>query len=252
MNSKPAVLIMTATITPPSYCPDLSRTDPIIRLNDYCEALKFYLTVSPRYIDRVIFVENSDSDLESLRRIAMETSHGKDVEFISYSGGNRFPPEYGKGYGEMMMMNYALDTSKIISKSDVIWKATGRLILLNIEKLIQKAPYPYEIYCDLHNSFKTLYLQSFFDPRFYSFTTVGYDKHFRLEPNMLTYSHIEHLYFEIISNRIPDSKIVPRFNRQPMISGYAAAENSNYSTLKKKAQRLVQQTIRYVAPSVWL
>lgn len=251
-GQRPIVLILTATINPPVNCPALLRSDPAVRLNDYCEALKYYLSLSSKSINRIIFVENSDSNLETLMNIEKHTKHNKLVEFIPFLGGNNFPPKYGKGYGEMLMLNYALDNSKIISGNELFWKATGRLILLNIESLIQNAPKSYDIYCDLHDSFRAIGLEFFFDPRFYSFTMKGYNKYLRLEADKLRYAHIEHLFYHIIKNGVHTGEIAPRFRDQPFISGYNGATNKYYFTRKKKIQRYAQQFMRYAAPWLWL
>jgi hypothetical protein len=252
LKQKPVVLIMTATIRPPINTPDLVRLDPKIRTLDYSEALKYYLNIGSDYIDRIIFADNSDSDLGDIKGVEKSIKHGKTVEFISFPSGNKYPPEYGKGYGEMMMLNYVLDNAKIITRSDIFWKATGRLILMNIESLIKSAPHPYAIYCDLHNSFKILSLDYFFDPRFYSFTMDGYNNYLRSSADKLKYSHIEHYYFDILKEGVEPGKVVPRFKKQPIIKGYSAAANDNYFTLRKRTQRQIQQILRYVAPWAWL
>jgi hypothetical protein len=251
LKKKPVVLIMTATIRPPINCPDLVRSDPEIRSNDYSEALKYYLNIGSDYIDRIIFVDNSDSDLGIFKDVEQSVKHEKTVEFISIPDGNKYPPEYGKGYGEMMMINYVLDNAKIITKSDIFWKATGRLILLNIESLIKSAPHPYAIYSDLHNSFNYLSLDYFFDPRFYSFTMDGYNNYLRYSADKLKYAHIEHYYFDILKAGVSPGKVVPRFKKQPVIKGYSAAANDSYFTFRKRTQRKIQQILRYVAPWVW-
>jgi hypothetical protein len=63
-EKKPVALVMTSTITPPPNVINLTRKDPKIRLNDYCEALRFYLGVPSKFIDRIVFIENSDTDLQ--------------------------------------------------------------------------------------------------------------------------------------------------------------------------------------------
>ena len=176
---RPTILLMTATITPPKGCPDLARVDPVLRMEDYYESLKYYLDVPIQLIDRIIFAENSDTDLTPLHECLKFNSQKKIIEFISFPNGNGFPPEYGKGYGEMLLIDYALDNSQIINEDDYIWKATGRLILSNLSSLIQKTPQNYDLYCDLHKDYAYLKLTHFFDPRFYSFTLKGYDRYFR-------------------------------------------------------------------------
>lgn len=250
---RPVVLLMTATITPPVNCPNLARVDPAVRINDYCNALKFYLDVPNKYIDRIIFAENSDSDLTPLKNeLANNNLLKKEVEFISYSGGNAFPPEYGKGYGEMLLIDFALDNSKIISKEDIIWKATGRLVLSNISKLIAGTAQGYNLYCDLHNEYKLLSLTRFFDPRFYSFTLEGYDLYFRPYTPSLKSQHIEHFFYDKLINRIASDLIIPRFLYTPIINGYLGATNNDYWSPRKRIQRKFQQFIRLIAPGFWI
>jgi hypothetical protein len=252
-TNKPVVLLLTATISPPANCPDLQRKDPQVRLADYKEALLFYLSRSNKLIDRIIFVENSDSDLTPLSDAANAFQHGKRIEFLSFEGGNKFPPEYGKGYGEMLLLNYALETSQMLSTFDTIWKATGRLILSNIEDLIKHAPSNYEVYCDLHKSYKLLSLDYFFDPRFYSFTLDGYNKYFKDHVVKLPCKHIEHYFYEVLMpDVISNQRIYPRFFQQPMIKGFTGSLNSDYFTLRKKVQRFIQDVFRRTFPWIWI
>jgi hypothetical protein len=252
MKSKPVVLLMTATITPPDNCPDLARNDPALRMRDYITALSFYLNVPPQYCDRIIFAENSDTNLEPLKSILKSNHYNKQVEFISFPQGNNYPPKYGKGYGEMLLIDYAMDNSRILSKDDFIWKATGRLILNNFNAMIRTSPVDYDVYCDLHNGYKLLRLEHFFDPRFYAFTRKGYDAYFRPHTDKLRGAHIEHYFHDVLSRRLNDGKIIPRFKKVPMIRGIVASSNDNYFTTQKIIQRHVQQFFRTLTPWFWL
>jgi len=252
MKIKPVVLLMTATITPPENCPDLARADPGMRMNDYINALKFYLDIPSQYCDRIIFAENSDTNLEPLQSILKFNHQNKQVEFISFPQGNNFPPKYGKGYGEMLLMDYAMENSKLISDQDIIWKATGRLILDNFVKIIQTSSQDYDVYCDLHNDYKILGLVHFFDPRFYSFTKKGYDKLFRPHTNKLKAAHIEHYFYDVLTKNMDGHKIIPRFKKVPMIRGIVGSSNKDYFTRKKLIQRKFQQVFRTMMPWLWL
>ena len=59
---------MTATITPPKDALSLKRIDPNQRENDYAEALEYYLSIPEQYVNKIIFAENSNSDLQYLRQ----------------------------------------------------------------------------------------------------------------------------------------------------------------------------------------
>jgi len=252
MHYHPTILLMTATITPPKNCPDLARVNPDLRMNDYYESLKYYLEIPSQLMDRIIFAENSDTDLTPLKEVLKFNSQNKKVEFISFPNGNDFPPEYGKGYGEMLLIDYALDNSKIINEDDIIWKATGRLILSNLPSLIQKTPQNYDLYCDLHNDYDFLGLVHFFDPRFYSFSLKGYDLYFRPHTNNLKKAHIEHYFYNVIKKDIYNNRIITRFKQVPLIKGFIGSSNQDYWSLNKKIQRKGQQIIRTIAPWFWL
>lgn len=252
MKNKPVVLLMTATITPPDNCPDLARKNPEMRMNDYINALKYYLDIPSQYCDRIIFAENSDTNLEPLQSALALHSQNKQVEFITFPQGNTFPPKYGKGYGEMLLMDYAMENSKVLSNDDVIWKATGRLILDNFAEILRISPQDYDVYCDLHNEYKLLGLTHFFDPRFYSFTRQGYDKFFRPHTSNLKGTHIEHYFYDVLIRNLNEHKIIPRFKKVPMIRGIVGSSNKDYFTINKIIQRKIQQFFRSVTPWFWL
>src|SRR5215207_2296623 len=127
--SGPALLLMTATITPPAGVPALQRVDPADRLLDYEHALSFYLGLSSTVVDRVVLAENSDTDLGSLRRIAQEQGGGKEVELLTFDGLD-YPVEHGRSVGETRLIDTALRRSRLLgalAEDELFWKVTGRL-----------------------------------------------------------------------------------------------------------------------------
>src|SRR5260370_991740 len=145
---KPGVLLMSATIAPSKAMPGSTRNDPQVRLTDYIAALKFYQSIPSNVIDRIVFLENSDSDLTPLKNALAANSKMK-VEFISVD--SQYSPERGKGFGEFRMLDEGLEKSTFIGADDYVWKVTGRLIIRNIAALVVSAPADYEVYCDLRD-----------------------------------------------------------------------------------------------------
>jgi hypothetical protein len=134
------ILIMTATITPKADVRSLGRKDPALRRKDYEDALWFYGRLVGQCIDQIVFVENSESDLSSLKAIAEQLNIVDKIEFISFAGLD-YPQMYGRGYGELFLLDHAMANSRFIRECDAdtpIWKMTGRYIVLNLAKLIQK------------------------------------------------------------------------------------------------------------------
>jgi hypothetical protein len=234
------------------------RSDPQLRLKDYLDALGFYLRLPVATVDAIVFAENSGADLTPFRRFAEQHANGKQVEFISFPHGNDFPPEYGKGYGEMTLMNYALDKSRLVSPDRWIWKATGRLILSNAVRLIATTPETerIEVYADLHSGLPRFLTGrprlGWFDPRFYAFKRRGYDSFFRLPEEQLRRANIEYSYYDSLVAGWKAGRITPRLRCQPLISGFSGTVNRPYNSPKKRLQRVVQQALRIAAPRLWL
>jgi hypothetical protein len=139
MNRSPTAIVMTATITPNANTPLLARSEPQLRMEDYKTALKFYLSCSNKLIDRIVFIDNSNTDLAPLTEIVRLSSTDKKVDLISFDG-NDHPVQYGKGYSEYRLLDYGLGNTKLLKDFDTFWKVTGRLCVTNIEHLIKTAP----------------------------------------------------------------------------------------------------------------
>ena len=107
---RPVGVLMTATLRPPAAA--VARSDPNDRLNDYLDALRFYLDTPDAVVNRILFVDNSASDLGPLQDLVRNHAHGKRVELISFSG-NDHPPERGKAYGEFKLMDHGLKQSTL-------------------------------------------------------------------------------------------------------------------------------------------
>src|SRR4051812_46455771 len=123
-------LLLTATIQPPPGVPALARTDPTLRLGDYLRALRFYAALVGPVFDKVVFAENSGYDLGVLQRAVHESGSSEFVEFVSCYGLD-YPTQYGRGYGEMKLVDFAMANSLTLSRlrpADTVWKCTGRYI----------------------------------------------------------------------------------------------------------------------------
>ena len=124
-------LLLTATIDPRSTVFVL-RSDPRVRLDDYCLALRQWLAAPG--IERIVFCENSGADLARLRSVAQEAPHRKSLEFLSYTA-----PESeclrGKGYGEMGILSHVISALRL-QPADGLLKVTGRHFVANAAALL--------------------------------------------------------------------------------------------------------------------
>lgn len=127
MSSKGSYcLLLTATLTP-GHVPYLLRTDVAQRANDYVRAVRSWL---PHAIP-IIFVENSNTHSEELIALLNQRDNNEYITFQSTVS------HLGKGNGEMEIIDYAINHSKLIPQFETIVKVTGRHYIPNINLLIK-------------------------------------------------------------------------------------------------------------------
>ena len=102
-----AILLITATVTPPRDAIKLARSNPADRLGDYLTAFRFYMKKMDQGVfDSIVFTENSDSNITDLKAISLSAKRPMAIEFISFNGLD-YPSHYGRAFGEMRLIDYA-------------------------------------------------------------------------------------------------------------------------------------------------
>lgn len=124
------VILLTGCINPNGMS-FTKLSDINIRMKQYMEAIDFYLgnTAYP-----IIFAENSGTDISE--HYAKDVIN-KRLEILSFEGNSN--KKKGKGYGEAEIIDYVLKNSQTIKSINgdcSIIKITGRLIISNINKII--------------------------------------------------------------------------------------------------------------------
>ena len=252
MNA-PALIVLTATITPPEGVPNLKRSDPSLRRADYRDALRFYLSLPNSVLDRIVFLENSASDLTDLEVLAANEGHGKSVEFVSFSGLD-YPPLYGRAYGEFKMLDYGIRNSRLLgtlAESECFWKITGRLKVFNFRELIADAPPRYNLLIDFLSKPTPMV-----DMRMFSCSRGGYDLLFdglyhSLREDQLKMS-AEGYCRQLWIDRLRELQIVPRHRRQPKIGGIGGQHNADYYSGINVAKYWVRAMSRRLVPRLWI
>jgi hypothetical protein len=251
------ILLLTATITPKSGVPNLQRTNPLVRLQDYERALKFYLPFVNQYIDSIVFAENSNSDVSSLRNLAAQYGVTDQVEFVVFNGLD-YPPSYDRGYGEFKLIDYAMKHSDIINNGHnngmIIWKVTGRYIVSNLPQIIARKPSNFDLYCNFRNFPKhwmDTYLLAW---TIYGYQACLYNTYHQLKlnvPGVPERAAAEELLRNLLDRSAKNIKLVSRFNVTPKISGFRAADNQGYST-DNLWKFYLRNTIRILFPWLWI
>lgn len=236
-------LLMTATVTPPAGEPLLTRADPAQRLQDYIDAFKFYLAEQHTNIDGIIFVDNSNHPLQELRQISQNYIGTKQIEILSFFGLD-YPVEYGRGYGELKLIEYAYTNSKIMQSmkdDDRFWKVTGRLQVITINKIIMLSKDYFDVCADFR------YRRSHVDTRLIAFSMAGYKKYIYGKFNELPGLIIETWLFKKLTPLLATkegSAIQTEFRTVAKFKGFAGNGSVNYMAPK--------QQIIYFVRSVYL
>jgi hypothetical protein len=247
---------MTATISPPAGVPALLRTDPADRLADYERAIAFYLGLPASIVDRVVFAENSGSDLSSLRRIAEERGEGKNVELLTFNGLD-YPVEYGRSVGETRLIETALRRSRLLSAlppDKPFWKVTGRLRFTNIDRLVATAPAGCELYVDFRR-----FPRRWVDTRVFACTPRAFTDLFVSREELMRqdvldrspYSAPEERLFEELMPLRDRARIAPRLRLEPRIEGYSG-HGADYARATRRAWTAARATIRRLCPPLWI
>jgi len=143
LNTMPKVnicILLTATIDSKGVV-FMERNDPSTRENDYIIAMKKWMK---KDFGSIVFCENSGYNLDKIKKI-MDDYPDKKTEILQFEGQD-FPREYGKSYGELMNIKYAVDHSKVIKNSDYVLKVNGRYFIKNIKKIIDSLSHDKNIY----------------------------------------------------------------------------------------------------------
>jgi hypothetical protein len=247
-------LIMSATLVPPPAA--VARAEPADRLNDYLEALRFYLELPSTVIDRILFVDNSDSDITPLIGLAKHLNHDKEVELVSFAG-NDHPYQLGKAYGEFKLMDYGLANTALFAPDDLVWKTTGRLRFLNLPEVSRRCRrLSFDVLCDLHNvpwvgSRRWRHYQHM-ELRVFAFRVRAYDALMRgLWRTHETGFDGETMY-HLMREAHRGYRVIPRFPVQPQLQGISGRHQRDYRSTSQRSRDAVRSLVRRVAPWLWL
>jgi hypothetical protein len=247
------ILLLTATITPPGGVPLLARTDPALRRQDYETALAFYLTLLGGGVDHIVFAENSNSDVSTLRALADRSGQGGRVEFLVFDGLDH-PPAYGRGYGEFKLVDHAVSRSRTVEahrETAVVWKATGRYVVRNLGRIVRRGPPAFDLYCNCRNRplrWVDLYLLAW-SPRGYRDLIRGACEGLREDVNPAS---PEVRFRERIDAAPAGVTVVPRFNVTPRVGGVRGRDNQNYARGNNLLKFCTRAALRGLAPWLWV
>lgn len=246
------LLIMTATIQP-SPRAGVLRADPALRLADYQRALRFWLGQTHPCAARILFLENSGSDLSSLQAIAQhENPARKLVEFLSIPA-SPIPEGFNYGYSEMELLDAGLDRSELRRDTTHIIKTTGRLIFPALGHALDLLPAAPELLIDCR---RFPWPRRGADARVQIFACshAYYQSHLRgthRAMNTTDLRLLEQLLYSRVIPTLGQPGVFLRFpcNIDPV--GYSGFKARSYQTVGQRFDQAIRALLRHIAPSCW-
>lgn len=243
-------VLLTATVNPGLYAPQLQRNDPTIRLGDYQKALSWWGQLADPRIGALVFCDNSGYDLSSLRKTIESLPF--DVELLSFNG-NEHPPGTHYGYAELGLIDYALAHSEILRDEPHFIKATGRLLFNRLPKLLDNLRIDFDALVDHRSRYRHETGPSTrARTQLMLFRTEFYRDHLQnSRTEMLgTCSHIEE-FLAIKLESLTNSTVIRRFPVECPPFGIGG-NGSNYNALTTQSKNYLRALARSCLPSVWL
>jgi hypothetical protein len=255
-NRPSYLLVMTATIVPAANA-GVKRSDPALRLEDYKQALRYWLQYPHPAADRILLLENSGADLEPLREIVdRENPRNKPVEILSVPG-NEIPEHSNYGYTEMQLLDDGLALSQLRRESTHMIKVTGRLTFPAIgqalDRIASRAKTPLELMVECR---KLGFPRRGFDASVQLFVCSHgfYDRVLRdakREMNSTDLRLLEHLMFRKAIPFRGQPGIYLRFpcNVDPV--GFSGFKSQSYRSPRAAVSGAIRAALRVVAPNYW-
>ncbi len=225
-NNIKICILLTATVDPKGV-PFMKRSDPIVRESDYINSMKKWLETTPY---SVVFCENSGYKGGKIGKM-VKSCEDKKCEFLQFDGQD-FPREFGKGYGELQTIKYAVQNSNIVKESNHTIKVNGRYFIKNIEKIL----------CALSSTNKDIYVMAdlknnltWADSRIFAFKPSFITDYLSKYQNLINDSkgfYLEHALARAILRAVSDGYRWTPLPSNPIIVGYSGTSDTPYTTSK--------------------
>jgi hypothetical protein len=206
-----------------------------------------------RCVDKVIVAENSNSDVSSLRVLAEKSGLADRVEFFAFDGSDH-PVEYGRGYGEFKLIDYVMAhsrTVKALSGPATVWKVTGRYVVRNLCRIIERQPHAFDLYCNVRNwplRWADMYLLAW-SVEGYRALIQGNCEQLREDNNRAS---PEVRFRDLVEAAPVGVKVIPRFTVTPLLEGVRGLDNRAFSRRSNLLKFYLRSALRKIAPWLWV
>jgi len=132
MNNINIPLLITTAINPPQGMPFLEMTNPILRKITCKAAVYFWIALG---INKIVIADATETYLFDAKEINELTRLGVAVEQLVFKQDEKLVKQRGKGYGEGLLLKFALTNTIFIKENQSFFKSTGKIFVRNLANL---------------------------------------------------------------------------------------------------------------------
>lgn len=228
------VILLTSCVNP-NGMPLTALSDINDRKQQYLDALRFYVNNTSLPI---VYVDNSNVNIKEYN---VFSNIAEDrLELLSFDGNH--DKEHGKGFGELEIIDFAINHSRIINnnKNVSLIKITGRLIIVNVATILKQLKYNIlpssnSVICSMNSDFSMADSRLLIAPAIFYKSLV--EK--RVNINDLKGVYLEHVLCSLIKRQ--QLYIYHPFFIEPKYQGVSGSTNTIYEAKKKT----ISEKIRY-------
>lgn len=250
------VILMTATIRARLDLPGQVLADPAVRRSAYAGNLRYWLT-SGLGLRAVVFAENSSEPLGDLEELTGGLASSIPVEFLSLPC--EFPGEFGKGFGEALLIEAALGASRVLGPGVRVAKVTGLQRVCNLKPLLRSIPSDIRLAVDLrehqfYRRFRGGVAAKGSDTRCFFFETEFYRERVAglWQGHAKGQFYIEDALYRVAKPLAGQPGVQLRFATEPRYGGLAGHWGKDYDSASQRLKWLARFTLRKLAPRLWI
>jgi hypothetical protein len=226
-NYEKVILLITGAIDITLFqVPETKLTQLTERLKQYLFSIEYAIDNYSK-VDHIIFCENTNYsyDYSGLQNKAKQ--RGKILEIITFMGDYDTIQKKGKGYGEGEIIKYAFEKSEILQESQFFYKLTGRILIQNLDKIINSTPsknafiFLSNLPCNQGNKVETILYKT--DTTLYKQVLINAYK----EVNDSRKYFLEYVFFNKLK-----SLAIPSFGKCPIFIGISGSTGDLYTKSK--------------------
>lgn len=215
-------ILLTGTIDTSKFNNSMTTlSDLQTRLSHYDSAIKKWIKKTD--FQKIIFIENSGYKFDDKPYVELAKKYGKQFEYILATAYVDETIKYGKSYGEIKIMNEAVEKSKLLKDEDSFYKCTGRLFIKNANSILKEKHNKKSVFQGVPSD-KWVFTW-FFEVEKDFYLSVLSDAY--KEVNDYKDIYMENIYYKrLIKNRDK----IETFNQYPNVFGISAGNNNKFHT----------------------